>query len=157
MYQIGEHVVCPGHGVGVISSIEKKRLGEHELSFYEVKMVSNGMKMMVPTDNDQGIRPLTEEKDIESVFSLLRDHDINIDRSTWNRRYRDYMEKINTGSLLEIADVLRSLLLLRLHKKLSFSERKMVELCRDLIVREVSLSTGHKEMDVNGRIDSIFG
>ena len=156
MFEPGVYVVVPGHGVGQVLGKEEKDLGGQILSFYSVKIISNGMKVMVPTNSKDGIRPLVENTDIEEVFRLLGDHEVEVDKSTWNRRYRDYVGKIKTGSILEIADVLRSLLLLKVSKKLSFGERKMLEQCRDLLVQEIAISTGDPEKEIIGKIDSMF-
>lgn len=84
-------------------------------------------------------------------------HDVEIDTSTWNRRYRDYMEKIKTGSLLEIADVLRSLFLLRLKKGLSFGEKKMLNHCKELLVQEIAISKGNEKQSVSVQIEACSG
>lgn len=156
MFELGSYVVCPGHGVGQVTNKETKDLGGVEKSFYIVKIISNGMTIMVPEDNKDGIRNLIDEKEISSVFELLNDHDVKVDNSTWNRRHRDYLAKVKTGSLLEIADVLRSLFLLKESKKLSFGERKMMDQCRELITKEISITTGDAETDISSRIDSCF-
>lgn len=156
MFELGSYVVCPGHGVGQITDIEEKELGDSIKSFYIIKVITNGMTVMVPTDNKEGIRELVSEEEIGNVFELLQDHQVKVDNSTWNRRHREYLTKVKTGSLLEIADVLRSLFLLKTTKKLSFGERKMLDQCRELIVKEVAISTGIVEQDVEGKIDSCF-
>lgn len=156
MFEIGNYVVCPGHGVGQVANIEQKELGGQTKSFYIVKIISNGMTIMVPTDKKDGIRDLISEDEIQKVFSLLRDHNVKVDNSTWNRRHRDYMTKVKTGSLLEIADVLRSLLLLKTSKKLSFGERKMLDQCKELIVKEIAISSGNQEQEVSKTVDSFF-
>lgn len=156
MFNLGDHVVCPGHGVGQILSVETKELNGEPKSFYIIKVVSNGMKVMIPVDSKEGLRALIPTSDIESVFELLKDQDVKVDMSTWNRRHREYTLKVKTGSLLEIADVLRQLLLLKMTKKLSFGERKMLDQCKDLIVKEISLSSGAAEGDVSNKIDSLY-
>lgn len=156
MYELGSYVVCPGHGVGQITNIDQKQLGEDTKSFYIVKIISNGMTIMVPTDNEEGIRELVKESEVMEVFELLQNHDVKVDNSTWNRRHREYMTKVKTGSLLEIADVLRSLFLLKTTKKLSFGERKMLDQCKELIVKEIAITTGDAESDIDGKIDSCF-
>lgn len=156
MFDLGEYVFCPGHGVGQILAVENRNLADKSSCFFQIKIIQNGLKIMVPVDSKEGLRCLVGENEVRSVFQLLGDHSIKIDRSTWNRRYRDYMAKINTGSIIEIADVLRSLLLLKIAKKLSFGEKRMLELCRDLIVKEISLSTGNAEGDIGHQIDSLF-
>lgn len=156
MYEIGNYVVCPGHGVGQITNVESRDLGTETKSFYIVKIISNGMTIMVPSDNKNGLRELINDTDVTEVFELLNEHDVKVDNSTWNRRHREYLAKVKTGSLLEIADVLRSLFLLKTSKKLSFGERKMMDQCKELIVKEISISTGGVEKEISEKIDSCF-
>lgn len=157
MFNLGDHVVCPGHGVGQVLSLETKDMGEGQKSFYIIKVITNGMKVMIPTDSKDGIRGLVGETEINNVFTLLGNHDVKVDNSTWNRRHREYTLKVKTGSLLEIADVLRQLLLLKASKKLSFGERKMLDQCKELLVKEIALSSGAPETDVSVKIDSLYG
>lgn len=156
MFEIGSYVVCPGHGVGQVLNLESKDLGEEVKNFYIVKVISNGMTVMVPQDKKDGLRELVTDNEISEVFSLLNDHDVELDNSTWNRRHRDYLAKVKTGSLLEIADVLRSLFLLKNVKKLSFGERKMMDQCKDLIIREIAIQSGNPESAIDGQIESCF-
>ena len=156
MFNLGDHVVCPGHGVGQICSVDSKELNGEMKSFYIIKVVSNGMKVMIPVDSKEGLRALIPSTDINGVFELLKDQNVKVDMSTWNRRHREYTLKVKTGSLLEIADVLRQLLLLKMTKKLSFGERKMLDQCKELIVKEISLASGTAEGDVSEKIDSMY-
>ncbi|MBT3981214.1 MAG: CarD family transcriptional regulator [Bacteriovoracaceae bacterium] len=156
MYAAGDYVVCPGHGVGQVFDVEVKEVGGSSISFYIVKVIANGMTIMIPLDSKDGIRVLAQNAEIEQVFCLLSDHDITVDTSTWNRRHREYLAKIKTGSLIEIADVLRSLFLLKHRKALSFGERKMLELCKELLVKEIAISQGSEELCVSGRIEECF-
>jgi CarD family transcriptional regulator len=156
MFNLGEHVVCPGHGVGQVLSIESKEVGGEIRSFYSIKIITNGMKVIIPTESKEGVRALVTQYDIESVFTLLKDHNVKVDNSTWNRRHREYTLKVKTGSLLEIADVLRQLFLLKMSKKLSFGERQMLDQCKELIVKEIAISTGSQESNVSHDIDSLF-
>ena len=156
MFKIGDYAVCPGHGVGQICDVEEREVGGNNSSFYILKIIANGMTVMVPTDSEDGIRTLVGESEIGQVFDLLNDHEVKIDNSTWNRRYREYMHKIKTGSLLEIADVLRSLFLLKNLKALSFGEKKMLENCKNLIAQEISLANGENTKDIRSKIDAHF-
>lgn len=156
MFNLGDHVVCPGHGVGQICSVETKELNGEMKSFYTIKVVTNGMKVMIPVDSKEGVRSLIPTNEIEGVFELLKDQNVKVDMSTWNRRHREYTLKVKTGSLLEIADVLRQLLLLKMTKKLSFGERKMLDQCKELIVKEIALSSGAAEGIVSEKIDSLY-
>ncbi len=156
MFNLGDHVVCPGHGVGQICSLDTRELNGEQKSFYIIKVVSNGMKVMIPTESKEGVRALVANTEIDGVFELLKDQNVKVDQSTWNRRHREYTLKVKTGSLLEIADVLRQLLLLKMTKKLSFGERKMLDQCKELIVKEISLASGTAEGSVSDKIDSLY-
>lgn len=155
-YNIGDFAVCPGHGVGQIVDVEERIIGPEKKSFYIIKIIANGMTVMVPTSSETGIRALVGKDQVQEVFELLKNHDVEVDNSTWNRRYREYMAKIKTGSLLEIADVLRALFLLKAQKNLSFGEKKMLDQCRELLAQEISLSQGEDKKSVAGQIDSCF-
>jgi CarD family transcriptional regulator len=155
MYELGDYVVYPGHGVGQVINKMTQEINNQTLNIVSVKIVKNGMKMIVPEDSKE-IRPLVCQKEIEEVFDFLQDHDIKPSRETWNRRHRDYMAKINTGSIIEVADVLKAILILKYSKKLSFGEKKVLGQCRDLIVQEISLSSGESHNDISKRIDSFF-
>jgi CarD family transcriptional regulator len=156
MFNIGDYAVCPGHGVGQLVDIEERELGTFTKQFYIIKILANGMTVMVPTDSENGIRNLVKEDEVEEVYQLLNNHDVKVDQSTWNRRYRDYCIKIKTGSVVEIAEVLRQLFLLKQKKSLSFGEKKMLEQCRELLAQEFSILNNVDKNSVNKKIDSYF-
>jgi CarD family transcriptional regulator len=159
MFQIGDKAVYPGHGVGVIESIETKQISGKELMFYILRVLDNGMTIMIPRDNAGavGLRGVIRKLEIPKVLRILRDRDVEIDNQTWNRRYREYMEKINTGSIFEIAEVLRDLYLLRTEKELSFGERKILDTAKNLLVKELAIVRDVKETDILREIKTIFG
>jgi CarD family transcriptional regulator len=113
---------------------------------------------MVPTSNagSVGLRDLINAKQVKEVYSILKSRDIPRDTQTWNRRYREYMEKIKTGSIFEIAEVLRDLSVLRLTKELSFGERKMLETARGLLSKELAIAKGVGEDKIAKEIEEIF-
>lgn len=156
MFSIGDYAVCPGHGVGQICDIEEREMGAQTKTFYIIKILANGMTVMVPTDSETGIRGLVGDEEVSSVYTLLNDHDIKVDNSTWNRRYREYSAKIKTGSVVEIAEVLRQLFLLKEKKSLSFGEKKMLDQCRELLAQEFSLTNQIDKNSINEKINSYF-
>ena len=157
MFEIGDYAVCPGHGVAQICDIEVRELGRDKKNFYVLKVITNGMTVMVPTDSEHGIRGLVTSEEINKVYDLLVDHNIKIDNSTWNRRYREYRSKIQTGSLKEIAEVFRALYLLKNTKNLSFGEKKMLDECKTLLVQEIAISGGQNREQIANQIESCFG
>jgi CarD family transcriptional regulator len=159
MFQIGDKAVYPGHGVGVIEAIESKQImGNHQI-FYILRIMENGMTIMIPRDNAGavGLRGIIRKIDVTKVIHILKERDVTLDNQTWNRRYREYMEKINTGSIYEIAEVLRDLHLLRAEKELSFGERKIMDMAKSLLVKELAIARGVKETDILKEIHVIFG
>jgi CarD family transcriptional regulator len=159
MFEIGDKAVYPGHGVGVIEAIETKQILGKKQIFYILRILDNGMTIMIPRDNVEAVRlrGVIRKIDVAKVIQILKDRDVTIDTQTWNRRYREYMEKINTGSIYEIAEVLRDLHLLRAEKELSFGERKIMDMAKNLLVKELAIARDRKESDVLREIKTIFG
>ena len=120
--------------------------------------LENGMRIMVPMKNAAavGLRAVVGKQEIKEVYDILRSKEVSVDGQTWNRRYREYMEKIKTGSVFEIAEVLRDLSVLRVTKELSFGERKMLDTARGLLVKELAIAKGVGEDKIVGEIDAIF-
>ena len=159
MFEIGDKAVYPGHGVGVIEAIESKQILGTKQIFYILRILDNGMTIMIPRDHVETVRlrGVIRKIDVAKVIHILKDRDVTIDNQTWNRRYREYMEKINTGSIYEIAEVLRDLHLLRVEKELSFGERKIMDMAKNLLVTELAIARDVKESDVLREIKTIFG
>ncbi len=157
-FKVGDNAVYPSHGVTVIKKIDEKEVGGKKKSFYVLQVLENEMTIMVPTDNIQsvGLRPIIGKKEVLNVYKILKNKNVKIDNTTWNRRYREYMEKIRTGSLYEIAEVLRNLYLLKFNKDLSFGERKMLDTAKQLLVKELSIAKSQDEQTVEAELNAIF-
>jgi CarD family transcriptional regulator len=158
VFLAGDMAVYPAHGVGVIESIETQNVAGTDHSFYVMKIIENDMKIMIPTRNSAnvGLRAIIDKTEVEKVMVILRDRDISISAQTWNRRYRDYMEKIKTGSIFEVAVVLRDLFLLSVDKELSYGERKMMDTAKNLLVKEISLARDIDETKTADQIEKMF-
>ena len=157
-FEVGDKAVYPVHGVAEVVALEKRDIGGSQTPVYILKIIDTGMKIMVPTINagSVGLRDLINSKQVKEVYSILKDRDVPRDTQTWNRRYREYMEKIKTGSVFEIAEVLRDLCVLRMTKELSFGERKMLDTARGLLIKELALAKGVDDKAIAGEIDQIF-
>ena len=138
--------------------MEKRDIGGAQTNVYILKILETGLKIMVPTANAAtvGLRELIASKQVKEVYAILKSRDVPRDTQTWNRRYREYMEKIKTGSIFEIAEVLRDLCVLRTTKDLSFGERRMLENARMLLVKEIACAKGTPEDKVAAEIDAMF-
>ncbi len=157
-FKEGDKAVYPAHGVGEISAIETREISGSKQTFYIIKILDNGMTIMVPTNNVKsvGLREIIDEDQVDEVYEILGERDISVDNQTWNRRYREYMDKIKTGSVYEIAEVLRDLSLLKKNKELSFGERKLLDTARTLLIKELAIAQGMKELEILKKIDKIF-
>lgn len=157
-FKVGDVAVYPAHGVGKVHSIEEREIAGNKQRFYILKILDSGMTIMVPMGNvrNVGLREVVNKKEIGAVFDILRERDISINEQTWNRRYREYMDKIKTGSVYEVAEVLRDLMLLRYQKELSFGERKMLDTAMTLLVKELAIARDEEEEDIAAEIDEIF-
>lgn len=160
MFNVGDMAVYPAHGVGRIESIEQRQVGDKQQSFYVMKILDSNMVIMIPTCScrNVGLRNLIRAEDVCKIYEILNARDIAIVPQPWNQRYREYMEKIKTGSLYEIASVLRDLSILRVDKDLSFGERKMMDTAKNLLVKEIALASQSEETEiqVEESIERIF-
>ncbi|RME51966.1 MAG: CarD family transcriptional regulator, partial [Deltaproteobacteria bacterium] len=148
-FEVGELVVYPALGVGVIERIEEKRIYDSPMLFYIIRILSNNTTVMVPTQNAEGIglRQVTPSENIPRIYEILSEKKRRKrnESMTWNRRYKAYMDKIKTGSVFEVAEVLRDLSLLKTTKDLSFGERKVLDTARNLLVKELSIAQNTDE------------
>lgn len=158
-FNVGDNAVYPGHGVGRVTAIETKEILGNKQTFYSIQILETGMKIMIPRDNVEsvGLRPIISKDEANKVVEILKVKDVKIDTQTWNRRYREYMEKIKTGSVYEIAEVLRDLFLLKVDKELSFGERKMLDTARNLLLKELTLATSQDDLFKEDEVRLIFG
>jgi CarD family transcriptional regulator len=158
MFKIGDKAVYPAHGVGIIEDIKCKVISGNKRTFYVLRILEKEMTIMIPTDNAEsvGLRGIIDKKEVSKVFRILSERNGKIDCQTWNRRYRDYMEKIKSGSVFEVAEVLRDLVHLKNDKDLSFGERQMLDLAQNLLVKELSIAKNMAEDKVRLRLLSIF-
>lgn len=158
MFKVGDLAVYPAHGVGRIEALETKDISGLQQSFYIMRILENDMIIMIPTQNvnNVGLRQVIDRKQVVEIFDILKKKDVSLETQNWNRRYRDYMEKIKTGSVFEVAAVLRDLSLLRMDKELSFGERKMLDMARSLLVKEISVARNQAEAKVEKEIMNLF-
>ncbi len=158
IFKVGDNAVYPSHGVGVVRGIQEKDIGGRKKYFYILQLLENGSTILIPTDKvkDVGLRSIIAKKDVSKIYKILKTKEVSVDNQTWNRRYREYMEKIKTGSVYEIAEVLRDLYRLKMEKDLSFGERKMLDTAKSLLVKELSLAQQIREDIIENELRQIF-
>lgn len=158
-FEVGDLAVYPAHGVGKIEAIESRVVNGETHDFYILKVLENSMVIMIPTWNvvQVGLRDVINEKEVPKIYKVLESKkDSGNETQTWNRRYREYMDKIKTGSLYDVAEVFRDLSLLKMNKDLSFGERKLYDTAQVLLVKELSTAKDTDEKTIMSEIESFF-
>lgn len=157
-FNVGEKAVYPAQGVAEVVGIDSKEIAGTEHTFYVLRVLDSDKKIMIPVGkvDDVGLRSIMNDKELEEVYDILRERNVDLNTQTWNRRYRAYVEKIQTGSPFEIAEVLRDLNLLKFKKTLSFGERKMLDTAKRLLVQELAIAKDSTEDAVGEEVDHIF-
>ena len=158
MFKVGDLAVYPAQGVGVIESIDCQEIMGQEHKVYVLRIVDTDMKIMVPVNNVKtvGLRNLVDQSKIDDIYHVLEAKPDGGKMASWSRRQRVYNEKIKTGDLLEVAEVLRELCQISNDKELSYGEKKVLELTRRLLIKEMAVAQNTDEEKVNQRLDKIF-
>jgi CarD family transcriptional regulator len=123
-----------------------------------MRLLDSDIIIMIPTNNARnvGLRDMIDNQAVDQVYQILRSRPSRLSNQTWNRRYRDYMDKIKTGSPFQVAEVLRDLTLLKAEKDLSFGERKMLDTARNLLIKELSLVHEKEETEIEARLQELL-
>lgn len=154
MFQIGTKVVYPTHGVGLIEAIEEREILGRRQAFYILRILGNGMTIMIPTCNAKkvGLREVIRPSEVKRIMEVLRRKDLEI-CPNWNRRFKDNLERIKTGSPYEVALVVRKLMLLQRERHLSFGEKRMLETAQRLLVGEIAHAVGCGEEEARSMVE----
>ena len=157
-FQVGDKAVYPAQGVAEVVGIDTKEIMGTSQTFYVLRVMDSDKRIMIPITNVEnvGLRNVMDDRELEEVYDILRERNVNLNQQTWNRRYRAYLEKIQTGSPYEIAEVLRDLNLLKFQKTLSFGERKMLDKAQRLLVQEMAVAKESTEDTIIEELEHIF-
>lgn len=157
MFDIGDKIVYPMHGAGVIESIEEREILGCKQQYYIVKIPVGDMKVMIPINNVDciGIREIIGANEVEKVLNLLKDQNADI-TSNWNKRYRENMMKIKSGNIFEVAEVVKTLMVREKEKGLSTGEKKMLNNAKQILISELVLAKGANQSEIEDIIDSCF-
>jgi len=158
MFKVGDKAVYPAQGVAEVIRIEEKDIAGSRQQFYVLRILDTDRRILVPVANASavGLRQVISEIEIREIFDILRERTLAFDNQTWNRRYRGFMDKIKTGSIYDVAEVMRDLYRLKTDKQLSFGERRMLDTARTLIVKEIAIARKQTEDQVKAEIEAIF-
>ena len=157
-FKVGDKAVYPAQGVAEVISIDEKDIAGQRQRFYVLRILDTDRKIMVPVSNANavGLRQVISEQEIREIFDILKERTIGFDTQTWNRRYRGFMDKIKTGSIYDVAEVLRDLYRLKANKQLSFGERRMLDTARNLIVKELAVARNWSEPRTEKELDRVL-
>jgi len=153
-FQIGDKVIYPNHGLGVIERIEEKTILGTTCGFYHLRITSNDTTVLVPLTNAEGVglRPAICNGEVDRLFKILGDGKID-SQQNWKGRFKDNSDKMRTGSIYDVAEVLKSLTFLARSKTLSFREKRMLDRARFLIISEISEVVGQPVPAIETRVD----
>ena len=157
MFNIGDKVVYPMHGAGVIESIEEQEILGETRKYYIMRMPIGDMKVMIPIGNvkEIGLREVINEDGVQKVMEILHDKKSTMSQN-WNHRYRNNLEKIKSGNVYEVAEVVRNLVLREQEKGLSTGERKMLENARQILISELVLARGTGQENSESMLEAVF-
>ena len=157
MYQIGDKVVHPMHGAGVIDSIVQRKVAGKLEDFYLLKLSVGSMTVMIPTGNTQeiGVRPIVSSEEAKKLIQALENIEVDMTQN-WNRRYRENMVRLKSGDLLEVARVVKGLLLREEQRGLSNGERKMLRTAKQILISELVLAQSLPYETVEDNIDTVL-
>ncbi len=157
MFSVGDKIVYPMHGAGVIESIEEREILGQKRDYYVMKMPVGDMKVMIPTQNveEVGIREVIGSHDVDKVYEILQDQSVNV-TNNWNQRYRENMLKIKSGNIYEVADVVRILMKRDREKGLSTGERKMLNSAKQILVSELVLAEDTSQTEIETVINDFL-
>ena len=147
--KIGDKAVYPGHGVGRITSIERKEVMGSHLTFYSIKIMESGIKIMFPENRVDtiGIRPVISKEEAEEVLNILKKPDsaLHVQERNWQKRHQAYRDKIQNGSIYEIVDVIKDLHHIQKDKELSYGEKRMMDKAQNMLRSELSVAMDRKQ------------
>ncbi len=154
MFNVGDYIVYPMHGAGTVDAIEEKNILGEKQSYYIIKMPGE-VKVMVPTAKAEevGVRSIIDKSSADRVFKILEEDETEMSQN-WNKRYRDNMEKMKSGDIYEVADVVRNLSFKQKEKGLSTGEKKMLLNARQILISELALAESSSQDEVENLVDN---
>ena len=157
MYRIGDKIVHPMHGAGVVDEIVTRKVNNVLRDYYSLRLPVGGMLVLIPTDHCQeiGVRPVLTPEAFEGILNQIADLEVKLE-TNWNHRYQENMSRLKSGDLLEVAKVVKSLLLRDTRRGLSTGERKMLHSARQILISELSLSRDISYEEAEDRINQIL-
>ena len=155
MFNVGDRIAHPMHGAGVIESIVTRHIDGADKKYYALQLPSADMLVMIPVESSEniGVRPIIEPQEADRIISSIADIEVNMTQN-WNKRYRENMLKIKSGDLMEVAEVIKGLMLRDTDRGLSTGERKMLHSAKQILISEIVLSKSSSYEEIEERINS---
>lgn len=158
-FKVGDKVVYPHHGAAIIEKMEQKELFGEKRDYYILRLAYGELTLMVPTDStdDVGLREITPAKEMTKVFKVLKKHEPTTNTTNWSRRYKANVEKLKSGDIYQVADVVRSLHQRDKEKGLSAGEKRMLTKARQILVSELTFAKNVNEEEAERLLDEVLG
>ena len=159
MFKTGNMAVYPAHGVVKVQGVEMREICGTRRRYYILKVLDNDVIVMVPTDNADtvGLRPVIKKTEVKKIYTILKSNPPHVapinGGQSWNKRYREYADKLKSGNIFDIAEVLKQIHLLKSEKELSFGEKRVLDQARGLLIKEISIAKDAKEEKVATEIE----
>ena len=153
-FRVGDKVVYPNHGIAVVENINERNVGEDSMKFYQLRLCSNNSLVMIPIAGIRqvGLRKIINDREVNKLYRILQNGVVQ-EYDNWMGRYRENLEKMQSGSIFDVAEVLKNLFYLSNQKDLSYREKKMFTKARYLIVSELMEVQELSEQDVEKKLD----
>ena len=153
-FEVGDKVIYPNHGLGVVQRIETKTILGTTCGFYQLRMIANDTTVLVPVENadNVGLRKAVGDEEVDRLFNLLSDGKIDTHQN-WKGRFKDNSDRMRTGSIFDVVEVLKSLTYLARQKNLSFREKRMLDRAKFLVVSEIAEVTHDETPKVEEKVE----
>ncbi len=154
MFRVGDRIAHPMHGAGIIDSIVTRKIDGENKEYYALKLPTADMQVMIPVDASEniGVRPIITPSEAESIIDSISELEVNMTQN-WNKRYRENMVKIKSGNLIEVAEVIKGLMLREAERGLSNGERKMLHSAKQILISEIVLSNSSSYEEIEAQIN----
>ncbi|MGH9195451.1 MAG: CarD family transcriptional regulator [Acidimicrobiia bacterium] len=157
MFRVGDKVVYPHHGAAIVKGLEEKEVYGERKKYYVLRLAYGDLTLMVPADNTEevGIRDIISKQELDKVFKVLKSKECRMP-SNWSRRFKTHVEKLRSGDIYQVAEVVRNLARREKEKGLSAGEKRMLTKARQILVSEVTFAAGVNEEQADALLDDVL-
>ena len=158
MFQKGDRVVYPHHGAAVIEDLQEREILGERRTYFVLRLAHQDLTLMVPVDNtdEVGLREVVSKREVKKVFEILREDEVSTAPTNWNRRFKTNVEKLRSGDIFQVAEVVRSLSIREKEKGLSAGEKRMLAKARQILISELTFAVDASEEKAEAMLDKVL-